>query len=234
MITRRDAVRLLALLSAAAAAPGALAACSPDGGSGGGGSEATRDKLRLVSSDVSRGAGRPEEIGDVASALHRLGGRLYGELIAEAGNVALSPYSIAVALAMTANGARGATAAEMQAVLGAPDLAVYNGGLNALTQSLEKLAGIHEQPDGSKVEIELAAANALFGQHDTPWTNAFLEVLAREYDAGMRTVDFERATEAARTLINEWTAEQTHDRIPEILPQGVIDAMTRLVLVNAL
>jgi serpin B len=58
-------------------------------------------------------------------------------------------------------------------------------------------------------------------------------VLAKEYGAGMRTVDFQ-APEAARALVNRWTAQQTHDRIPEILPKGSIDLMTRLVLVNAL
>ena len=41
-------------------------------------------------------------------------------------------------------------------------------------------------------------------------------------------------TEAARGLVNAWTAEQTHDRIPQIIPPGVLDALTRLVLVNAL
>ena len=50
----------------------------------------------------------------------------------------------------------------------------------------------------------------------------------------MRLVDYKSAAEAARTLINDWTATQTHDRIPEILAEGVIDAMTRLVLVNAI
>jgi serpin B len=50
----------------------------------------------------------------------------------------------------------------------------------------------------------------------------------------MRTVDFRSAAEAARRLVNEWTAGQTHDRIRTILPPGSVDAMTRLVLVNAL
>jgi serpin B len=49
----------------------------------------------------------------------------------------------------------------------------------------------------------------------------------------MRLVDYRHATEAARDDINGWTARQTHDRIPEIVPAGVLDAMTRLVLVNA-
>ena len=40
------------------------------------------------------------------------------------------------------------------------------------------------------------------------------------YGAGMRTVDFVEAAEQARALVNEWTSQQTHERIPEILPPG--------------
>ena len=35
-------------------------------------------------------------------------------------------------------------------------------------------------------------------------------------------------------VINAWTSERTHERIPEIVPDGVLDEETLLVLVNAL
>ena len=235
MIDRRDLLRTLALLSLAVGSPGLLQACgSGDDGPAGDKAGSQDGDLRLVSADVPRGAGLPEAVPDVVGGLQRLAGRLYAELAAEEGNLALSPYSIAAALAMTANGAGGTTLIEMRDVLGAYDLERYNGGLNALTQQLEGLAGTKERADGSTAKLALDAANQLFGQHDTPWTEAFLQVLAREYGAGMRTVDFEAATEAARRLINEWTAQQTHDRIPEIIPPDVLDQLTRLVLVNAI
>jgi serpin B len=50
----------------------------------------------------------------------------------------------------------------------------------------------------------------------------------------MRTVDFERATEAARASVNAWTAARTRNRIEEIVPPDVLTSRTRLVLVNAL
>ena len=50
----------------------------------------------------------------------------------------------------------------------------------------------------------------------------------------MREVDYEHDAEGARVAINEWTADQTHDRISELVPKGVLDDYTRLVLVNAL
>ena len=91
-----------------------------------------------------------------------------------------------------------------------------------------------QRGDGSDAEIALDVASALFGEQTMTWRTEFLDVLATEYGAGMNTVDFANEPEPARVLINDWTAEQTHDRIPELIPEGVIDALTRLVLVNAL
>jgi serpin B len=235
LMTRRDILRALTILTAGAAAPGALVACSSDDGRGQDGDDhGVKSELGLVSSDVGRGAGLPEAIPDVVQAMHRFAGGLYGQLSGKPGNLALSPYSIAMALGMTVNGAAGDTATEMRDVLGTGDLDRFNGGMNALDTAIEGLAGKQERQDGSSAELALATANQLFGQGSTPWSEEFLDVLAEEFGAGLRTVDFEGAAEQARTLINDWTAAQTRDRIPEIIPQGVLDALTRLVLVNAI
>ena len=52
----------------------------------------------------------------------------------------------------------------------------------------------------------------------------------------MRVVDYMSATarEQARGEINRWVAERTHDRIPELIKQGVLSELTRLVITNAL
>ncbi|HEY3015435.1 MAG TPA: serpin family protein [Nocardioides sp.] len=237
MLTRRDTLRLFALATLATSSSAALAACSggDDGGDGGGtGGGADGAGLKLAASDVERSAGTPAAIPDVVTGMHEFAGGLFGRLATKKGNLALSPYSVAVALGMTLNGARGATAAEMRTVLGVADTARFNGGLNALTRVVEGLAGPAKRADGSAAEVALDAANALFGDRSTPWAPAFLDTLAREYGAGMRTVDFIKHTEEARTLINGWTADRTHDKIPEIIPEGILDALTRLVLVNAL
>ena len=47
-------------------------------------------------------------------------------------------------------------------------------------------------------------------------------------------MDYIGAAEAARRTINAWVSDQTEQRIPELLAQGVVDDMTRLVLVNAI
>jgi serpin B len=189
--------------------------------------------LRLVSADVQRSAGDPEAVPGVVESMSAFTLVLW-DAVGDAGqNLALSPYSIAAALAMTANGARGETARQMEDVLHVGSLAAYNTGMAALTRQLAALAGT-TRTAGEKVEIELSPANQLFGDGSVTWKRAFLTVLAKEYDAGVRTVDFRHEPEAARRLVNQWTATQTHDRIAEILPQGTVTAMTRLVLVNAL
>jgi len=227
MLTRRDTIRLAAL--SALAVSGVLSACGREGQGG----QVTDTGIDLASSDVARSAGQADAVPDVVRRLQGFAGHIYGQATTE-GNVITSPFSIAIALAMTVNGAAGATKDEMLDVLGVDDLARFNAGLNALTQELESLAGTVRRGDGSKAEIALDSANSLWGQRGVAWEEPFLDELARDFGTGMRQVDYIRAAETARQLINGWTAEKTHDKISEIIPRGVLDDLTRLVLVNAI
>lgn len=226
MLTRREVLSLVGLATLATAG---LPACTDDSADN---KDTASAGLALVASDVDRSAGLADAVPDTVASLHAFGGDVYGALPRE-GNLALSPYSIAVALGMTLNGAVGTTADEMRKVLHVDDTARFNGGLNALTRTIEGLAG-SVKGGGKDVEIALDSANALFGERTTPWSDPFLDVLAREYGAGMNTVDYVNAATRAQDLINGWVAERTHDKIPELIPPGVISAATRLVLVNAL
>jgi serpin B len=224
-VARRTVLRLAVLTAVASS----LAACA-----GGGGGAGELGALDLVTSDLARSTGKPEAIPEVVAALHGLAGGLYGQLAKKQGNLVLSPYSVAVALGMTLPGAAGRTATEMRQVLGVANDARFHSGLNALTAYVEALAGTQDRADGSRGELAVQGANQLYGQEGVAWERDFLDLLAREYGAGMRTVDYERAPDKARVLINGWVADRTHDRIPELIPAGVLDDLTRLVLVNAL
>jgi serpin B len=190
--------------------------------------------IALVASGVERGSGDSASVPDAVAALQALGAGLYAELGGEGGNLALSPYSVGVALAMTQNGADGQTLEEMTAVLGGVEPDRLNGGLNALTRHVESLAGPQKRLDDSKAEIALRPANTLFGEATTAFEPEFLDTLAREYGAGLRAVDFKGEYEAARVAINDWTSERTEGRIEDLIPEGVLNELTRLVLVNAL
>ncbi len=149
-------------------------------------------------------------------------------------NLVCSPYSVAVALGMTAQGAKGTTAKQMLGVLHAQDAAALAGGLNGIAQALAGRAGPVPNPSGGAPEqLLLAAADSVWGQRGEAWQPAFLDVLARDFGTGMRAVDYTRP-EAARTAINTWVSQQTHARIPDLIPAGALSAATRLTLVNAL
>jgi len=165
----------------------------------------------------------------VASSMQAFGTDLYGILATGDGNLVFSPDSIMTALAMTYAGARGVTAEEMAAVLHVDlDDPAFNAALNVLDQTLES-RNFKEGDD----RVQLSIANSLWGQEDTTFEQPFLDTLAEYYGAGMRLVDFKTAFEKARVEINDWVASQTNDKLTDLIPEGALDDLTRLVLVNA-
>ena len=153
---------------------------------------------------------------------------------AETDNVAFSPYSAAIALSMVRAGAAGETAAQIDAVLHAGVAGDLAAGFNALDQALMDRAGLKERGDGSTATLTLEAANALWGQRGFRFLDPYLRTLAANYGSGVRLVDFTDDAEGARRRINRWVAGRTGDRIPTLIPPGVFNELTRLVLTNAI
>lgn len=187
----------------------------------------------LVMSKAPRTSADPAAASDAASALSLFSTDLYAILARTDGNLVFSPYSAAVALAMTRNGAAGETLDQMSAVLHADRAGDLDAGLNAIDQALATRPGEYRWMDKT-VKLEFATANQLWGQRDYPFHDAFLDKLAANYGAGMRLVDYIKATEDARKAINSWVSDQTRERIPELIPEGVLNSDTRLVLTNAI
>jgi serpin B len=150
-----------------------------------------------------------------------------------ADNLIYSPYSISLAFSMVYAGARGQTEAEMAQVLHFLPQDEHHPALNALDQYLASLAE-DEDEDEENGRFQLNIANAVWGQVGLPFEEAYLATLAQQYGAGLRASDFVEQPEEARQEINDWIAEQTEERIEDILPPGAIDSTTRLVLANAI
>ena len=148
-------------------------------------------------------------------------------------NVFYSPYSISVALAMTYSGARGETERQMADAL---RFALPQDRLHPAFNGLDlELARRGEGAEGKDEEgFRLNVVNAIWGQEGYEFLSEFLDVLAENYGAGLRVLDFEDAPEASRVTINDWVSEQTEDRIEDLIPQGVINEWTLLVLTNAI
>jgi serpin B len=148
-------------------------------------------------------------------------------------NAVISPPSIAIALGMARAGARGETASQMDQVLHDVASDAHPTWLNALDATLTSRTGTFKDASGTDQQVTLRIANAPFAQKDEAWNQDFLDALATRFGAGVRLVDYKSATEAARQAINAWVSDQTEQRIRELLAQGTLDDMTRLVLVNA-
>ncbi|XP_067303930.1 uncharacterized protein [Pseudorasbora parva] len=84
------------------------------------------------------------------------------------------------------------------------------------------------------VPYALSIANRLYGEQSYQFVEKFLDDAKIYYEAGLEKVDFKNKSEAVRVNINKWVEKKTQEKIKDLLPQGAIDAMTRLVLVNAI
>ena len=217
----------------------------------------------------------------------------------EGKNLFFSPYSVSVALAMTAEGARTETALEMGTVLRFPKAArrvgddaqaipwrtaLIHTGLSALNERFnapekdpkadairKQAAGLRTQRDAATQraaelrkqrkwqefqaadkqarelskqlgdllqqidQYELSIANALWGEKSYPFDPKYIETVGGFYrTGGVFPCNFGGDFETERVRINGWVEEQTRDRIKDLIPQGVLDSLTRLVLTNAI
>lgn len=191
-------------------------------------SEQKSDKPRETAPAVNPADSAKLVEGDSTFAL-----KLYQILKSKEGNLFYSPYSISEALAMTYAGARGVTeqqmASALQFLLAQDKLhSAFNNNDIQLAERGQGAQGANDQP------FKLNVVNAIWGQSGFKFTQSFLDLLALNYGAGMRILDFKKEAEKSRQTINQWVADQTANKIKDLLPQGSITELTRLVLTNAI
>ena len=149
------------------------------------------------------------------------------------GNFFYSPYSISLALAMAYAGAENNTEQQMKDVLHftLPE-EDFHPAFNYLDLDLMSRGENAQGMDGEPFRLNIV--NDIWGQVDYNFLSFFLDVLAENYGAGLNLVDFINETENARQTINDWISQQTEERIKDLLPEGSITQLTRLVLTNAI
>jgi serpin B len=187
----------------------------------------------LTSSIQSIGA-TAADANAAAAANNQFGLDLYARLRQQEGNLFFSPYSISTAMAMVYTGAAGTTADQMARTLhwfGA-DGADRPWSVGRLSHSMAAMAKAQGQR-ASEGKTEWVVANRLWGQKDLAFKTDFLQAIETGFSGGLERVDFVVDAEAARVAINTWVENQTHKRITDLIPQGVLDRTTRLVLANA-
>ena len=177
-----------------------------------------------------------------ANATNQFGLDLYRQIASGDGNLCLSPYSIQSALAMTFAGADGKTRSEMAQVLHfSNDSDTIHASFAALQQSLEemakktaRIAQDANKTGGPSEPITLAIANRLFAQGGYDFRDSFRALVKQYYQAPFEPLDFRTDAAGATQYINKWVAEQTRDRIRDLIPAGALNELTRLILANAI
>jgi serpin B len=207
-----------------------LAGCSPKIQGPGTGKDVLESKLpRAESEDIPTA-----DINQLAEGNTRFALDLYQQIRTGSGNLFYSPYSISAALAMTYAGAEGETAGEMADVLHFDlESLKLHPAFNALDQQLTALGEIEIMEEQGE-PFQLNIANAIWGQKEFHFEEDFLDILAQNYGAGLRLLDYIQKPEESRQTINDWVSDQTEERIQDLIPQGAIDSDTRLVLSNAI
>ncbi len=138
-------------------------------------------------------------------------------------NVFFSPLNIQMCLARAAVGARNNTRRQMETVI----------GLTGLTDE-QIVTWIKDASDSlnSARDGILTTAARIYAQESYPFIKSYMDLMGRI--AGIEAVDFRSAFERVRAEINGWVAGVTHNRILNLLPEGSLDALTRMVLVTAI
>lgn len=176
----------------------------------------------------------PQELQALTDGNHALTLDLYRATATASDNYMISTLSIRAAFAMVYAGARNSTADEMASVLRFDsDQTRFHQSMNALDLALQSRQ-LAADPANDLDPVELRQANAFWGKTGFPWRPSYLDVLAVNYGAAIRALDFEAAPEPSRGVINKWVEQQTNDRIQDLLPEGSIGSNTVAVLTNAI
>ncbi|XP_006007367.1 leukocyte elastase inhibitor-like [Latimeria chalumnae] len=139
------------------------------------------------------------------------------------GNIFFSPLSISSALAMVYLGAKGSTADQMQKVLHFDKAGEIHPSFQSLNTEINKPG-----------ECLLKLANRLYTEKTYNFLPEFLNSATKFYKADLPTVDFKNAAEKVRQQINQWVEAQTEGKIQNLLTEGTVTSLTRMVLVNAI
>jgi len=159
----------------------------------------------------------------LVGSMNRFAFRLFEQVCrGRTDNLFLSPSSISTTLAMTLAGSGGETQDELMASLGFPfsDAKLY--------EAFRELSECTRTGG-----VEFRSVNRIWGQSSYSFLADFFRVTREYFGAELSEVDFKNDVESARLQINSWVAEQTANRITDLIPPGCLDHMARLVLTNA-
>uniref|UniRef100_A0A8C8R948 Antithrombin-III n=1 Tax=Pelusios castaneus TaxID=367368 RepID=A0A8C8R948_9SAUR len=145
-------------------------------------------------------------------------------------NIFMSPLSISTAFAMTKLGACGDTLQQLMEVFQFDTISEKTS--DQIHFFFAKLnCRLYKKANQSS---ELVSANRLFGEKSLIFNETYQNISEVVYGAKLWPLNFKEKPELSRNLINEWVANKTEKRITDVIPEGAIDELTVLVLVNTI
>ncbi|XP_050037519.1 ipis-1-like [Dermacentor andersoni] len=151
---------------------------------------------------------------------------LYKQLMAKDqrdGNIFFSPFSISAALSMALGGARSNTAKELSTVLHVDADEVHS-----------QFASFFSKLPDYAADVKLNIANRMYAEQTFPVLSSYVALLRDKYNTTIESVDFRNKYESVREEVSSWVEKATESRIKDLLPSGTVDAMTTLILINAI
>ncbi|XP_050395818.1 leukocyte elastase inhibitor [Patella vulgata] len=138
-------------------------------------------------------------------------------------NLFVSPFSIQTAMAMLHLGTRNNSKAEVEKVLYF-DFDSVHGSLGEYLQILNQ----------KQSSYALSSANRVFINNKYKFLEEYLQTLQATYKAEAQTCDFISNAEGEKEKINKWVEGETNSKIKDLIPSGVLNPLTAMVLVNAI
>lgn len=142
-----------------------------------------------------------------------------------AGNVLVSPFSVAMALGLLTQATDGAAHAAMRDSLGFAGMSREEIGA-AYRELVPMLRSLDPK-------VQLTIVNGVFVQNDFPFEQSFLTAVERDFAAPAQNVDFR--TPAGFDVVNAWANASTNGRIPQIVQytDGIVAILANAVHFDA-
>merc|ERR1712227_802726 len=159
----------------------------------------------------------------VGEANDMFGGDCFSKMSSgDDGNLLFSPFSASVALSLVAAGAKADTLQQLTSGLHLKDLKSAGEGYHQVIPALR-----------TNDNFTMETGNAAFVHKDYEILSSYRETLHTKFHTDISSVDFSVSDVAAET-INSWVSDMTNKKIQQLVEKNMIDATTRLILVNAL
>ncbi|MEH2121927.1 serpin family protein [Nostoc sp.] len=162
----------------------------------------------------------------IVESSNKFGFKLFSEVLKSDNgkkNLFISPSSVAIALAMTYNGASGTTQLAI-----AKTLELQGIKLQEINSSYK--AALKQLLDNSDPNVQLKIANSLWANKNVSFRPDFLQRTQDFYQAKVSNLNFQDP--AAPNIINNWVKENTNGKIEQII--GKIEPSQVLFLINAI